>query len=141
MKRILYIFAAALLLLLSGASGTSAAQDGTYDIFNPISKYISRADVGSLSVWLDDNVEIIINGHASVCSRSQACRILTSFFKTASPTSFSIRHKVSQANTKSAIGVLEAGAATYTVNIFIFYKGEGSENGLKIQMLSINSVK
>ncbi|MCQ2184535.1 MAG: DUF4783 domain-containing protein [Bacteroidales bacterium] len=110
---------------------------GVSDVFLPVSKYILRGDVESLSAWMDDNVDVNIGSGSHVCSRQQAVRILSAFFSTYTPTSFNIRHQVSQDYAKTAVGLLEAGAKSFNVTIFIYYNGEGRENGFRIQMINI----
>lgn len=109
------------------------AQDDGYDVFVPIAKYISQGDAAKLSAWFADNLEISIISGTNDSSRKQARQILSSFFETHTPRSFTISHKASRANMKYVLGTLNAGGESYLVTIFVNYK----DNGYQIQQFKI----
>lgn len=98
------------------------AQDGSYDVFTPIGKYISHGDAESLSAWFDDSLEISVSGQSSSASRTQARQIVKAFFENYTPSSFDFTHTVSKGNMKYALGSLKAGGETFTVTIFVSAK-------------------
>ena len=100
------------------ASITSSAQSKGFDVFIPISKYISQGNADAVSVWFADNLEIGILDKGVNSSRSQACQILRSFFGNYTPRSFSIMHTANRANMKYVLGELKAGGETFHVTIF-----------------------
>ena len=105
--------------------GTPAlAQRESDDVFIPIGKYFSQGDTESLSAWFADNLEVSIFTKTSTCSRTQAIRILKSFFASHAPRSFEITHTASRAKTKYALGTLNAGGELYLVTIFVGQKGD-----------------
>ena len=53
-ERIIGVVAAAVAML---ACTEASAQDSSYDVFNPISKYIACGDAEKLSAWFSDNLE------------------------------------------------------------------------------------
>ena len=71
--------------LLLALSGVSRAQSGEYDVFVPISKYISQGDGESLSAWFADNLDVSIGQDSNNCSKNQARQIVKSFFETNVP--------------------------------------------------------
>ena len=132
MKRTIRILILAVgLILASGA--VSRAQNGEYDVFVPISKYISQGESESLSAWFADNLDISIGPSSNNCSKSQARQIVKSFFETNPPRSFSISHTAGKNNMKYAIGTLKTGGETFLVTIFVNIEG----SGYRIQHLKI----
>ena len=109
------------------------AQDSSYDVFNPISKYISAGDADKLSAWFSDNLEVTIFATSNDASRNQARQIMKSFFKSYTPRSFEITHKAGRPNMKYALGTLNAGGEMFLVTIFVHYK----DSGYKVQQIKI----
>ena len=109
------------------------AQDSSYDVFNPISKYISAGDADKLSAWFSDNLEVTIFSNSNDSSRNQARQIMKSFFRSYTPRSFEITHKAGRSNKKYALGTLNAGGEMFVVTIFVNYK----DTDYKIQHLKI----
>ena len=105
-------------ILLSGLS--LRAQTDGYDVFIPISKYISQGNSDNLSAWFADNLEVSILANANDCSRNQAKQILKSFFSSHTPRSFSINHTASRGNMKYALGNLNAGGLRTYNHAFAF---------------------
>lgn len=97
------------------------AQDSSYDVFNPISKYLAAGDAEKLSAWFSDNLEVTILSNSNDSSRNQARQILKSFFRLYTPRSFEITHKAGSANKKYALGTLMAGGEMFVVTIFVNY--------------------
>jgi len=114
-------------------SMSSTAQNQGYDVFVPISKYMSQGDAESLSAWFADNLEITVSGSTSDSSRNQAKQILKTFFGKSQPTAFNIEHTAAKGNMKYALATMACGAENYTVTIFVSYQ----EKGYKIQQLKI----
>lgn len=119
--------------LLLALSGVSRAQSGEYDVFVPISKYISQGDGESLSAWFADNLDVSIGQESNNCSKNQARQIVKSFFETNVPRSFTISHTAGKGNKKYAIGSLKTGGETFLVTLFVNIDGPG----YKIQHLKI----
>lgn len=99
-----------------------AAQDNSYDVFNPIAKYISAGDADKLSAWFSDNLEVTIFSNSNDASRNQARQIMKSFFRSYTPRSFEITHKAGRSNKKYALGTLNAGGEMFVVTIFVNFK-------------------
>ena len=110
------------------------AQNKTYDVFIPITKYIATGNVDNLSAWFADNLEISILSSSSNSSKTQAKQILKAFFDAHTPRSFDISHTASKVNMKYALGTLVAGGERFIVTIFVNYDGES----YKIQQLKID---
>ncbi|MBR6415331.1 MAG: DUF4783 domain-containing protein [Bacteroidales bacterium] len=117
--------------LLCGISAT--AQDKSYDVFNPIAKYIRMGDAEKLSAWFADNLEVSIFSNTNDSSRNQAKQIIKSFFDSYTPRSFNINHTAGRSNMKYALGSLNAGGEVFEVTIFVNYK----DNNYKIQQIKI----
>jgi len=109
-------------LMLCTAVGAKA-QSGSYDVFVPISKYISQGNADALSAWFDDNLEIKLLSQGGDVSKSQARQIVKSFFEAQTPQGFKITHTSGRNNMKYALGALNAGGETYSVTIFVTCKG------------------
>ena len=111
---------------------TVSAQE--YDVFTPISKYITQGDVEKLSAWFADNLEISLLSVKNDSSKSQAKQIIKSFFESHTPRSFKITHTAGKANMKYALGELNAGGETYMVTIFVIY----TKDSYQIQQFKID---
>ena len=126
------------ILLLSLAcclcfSAVLRGQGGEYDVFVPISKYLSQGDVEKLSAWFADNLDVTIGSSSNNCSKSQARQVVKNFFESNVPRSFTISHTAGQSNKKYAIGTLSTGGETFLVTIFVNLEG----SGYKVQHLKI----
>ena len=119
----------ALLLCLS-----ADAQDQSYDVFVPITKYISHGNAENLSAWFADNLEITVLSRSSNASKNQAKQILKSFFIDYTPRSFEITHTAGKDNMKYALGTLIAGGERFVITIFVNYDSDS----YKIQQLKID---
>ena len=128
-----YIISAFVAFTAIFMSAEASAQDKSYDVFNPIAKYIALGDAEKLSAWFSDNLEVTIFSSSNDSSRSQARQIMRSFFKSYTPRSFDISHKAGRSNMKYALGTLNAGGEMFLVTIFVSLK----ENSYKIQQIKI----
>lgn len=135
MNRLLIIMTVASISVLSGVS--AYAQDGVYDVFVPIAKYMEGGDAEKLSAWFADNLEISILSVTNDSSRNQAKQIMKSFFSQYTPRSFEISHKAGRSNMKYALGALNAGGELFLVTIFVSCK----ESTYKIQQIKIDRVE
>lgn len=114
----------------------SRAQNGIYDVFVPIAKYLSQGDSDALSAWFADNLEVAVLSRETDASRSQARQILKSFFSSYEPHSFEITHTAGRENMKYALGNLDAGEEKFLVTVFVRSKGDSYKiQQLKIEML------
>ena len=118
MRKVIISVIAVLALFLSK---DAKAQDSSYDVFNPISKYLALGDADKLSAWFSDNLEITIFSNSNDSSRNQARQIMKSFFRSYTPRSFEITHKAGRSNMKYALGTLNAGGEMFVVTIFVNY--------------------
>ena len=124
--------AAAAMLVCTEAS----AQDSSYDVFNPIAKYLAKGDADKLSAWFSDNLEVTIFSKSNDSSSNQARQIVKSFFKSYTPRSFEITHTAGRSNMKYALGTLNAGGELFNVTIFVSYK----DADYRIQHLKIERI-
>ncbi|MCD8312874.1 MAG: DUF4783 domain-containing protein [Bacteroidales bacterium] len=116
---------------------TTVTQNGYYDVFVPIAKYLACGDTESLSAWFADNLEITILHSTNDSSKNQARQILKSFFNTYTPRDFQILHNAGRANMKYALGSLNAGGEIFMVTIFVSSK----DDIYKIQQLKIERIE
>lgn len=124
----------AVIFLVTGVK--ASAQDTSYDVFNPIAKYLAMGDAEKLSAWFSDNLEVSIFSNSNDSSCNQARQIMKSFFKSYTPRSFEINHKAGRSNMKYALGTLNAGGELFTVTIFVSYK----DSAYRIQHLKIERI-
>lgn len=129
-ERIIGAVAAAIMIL---SCSDASAQDNSYDVFNPISKYLASGDAEKLSAWFSDNLEVTIFSNSNDSSRNQARQIMKSFFRSYTPRSFEITHKAGRSNKKYALGTLNAGGEMFVVTIFVNY----GDSDYRIQHLKI----
>ena len=131
-----FLISAVVAIVAMFASAVASAQDQSYDVFNPIAKYIALGDAEKLSAWFSDNLEVSIFSNSNDSSCSQARQIMKSFFKSYTPRSFEITHKAGRWNMKYALGTLNAGGELFTVTIFVSYK----DSDYRIQHLKIERI-
>ena len=113
------------------------AQDNSYDVFQPIAKYIGQGDAEKLSAWFSDNLEITIFASSNDASRTQAKQIMKSFFKAYTPRSFEISHKAGRSNMKYALGTMNAGGEMFLVTIFVNF----NDDTYRIQHLKVERIE
>lgn len=128
-----YIISALVVAISFLTCAKVSAQDASYDVFNPIAKYIAKGDADKLSAWFSDNLEVSIFSNSNDSSSNQARQIMKSFFKSYTPRSFEINHQAGRSNMKYALGTLNAGGELFTVTIFVSYK----DSDYRIQHLKI----
>lgn len=133
----LFLKMAMVLAMFTAGMYVCRAQTSGYDVFNPISKYLTQGDVESLSAWFDDNLEISILANTSNSSKNQAKQILKGFFEAHTPRSFNISHTAGKDNKKYALGTLNAGGESFMVTIFV----NNSKDRFKIQMMKIERIQ
>lgn len=118
---------AALVALICTATNAAAqnnnARSSSYDVFNPITKYIRLGDVEKLSAWFSENLEITILQSTNDASKNQAKQILKSFFETYTPRAFNIEHTAGRESMKYALGSMKAGGDVFRVTIFVNLEG------------------
>lgn len=120
-------------MLLSGSNRAAAQGDG-FDVFVPISKYLTQGNYDALSAWFADNLELTVISRSADASRSQSKQILKAFFDAYTPRSFKITHTAGRANMKYLIGDLNAGGENFMVTIFVICQ----DDSYKIQQLKID---
>ena len=131
MKKLILALTGMLAVLFS-----AKGQDGSYDVFIPITKYIEMGDADKLSAWFSNNLEVTIFSNSNDSSRNQAKQIIKSFFKSYTPRTFQISHKAGRPNMKYALGTLTAGGEMFLVTIFVAYK----DAEYKIQQFKIERI-
>ena len=131
MKKLILALTVMLAVLFS-----AKGQDGSYDVFIPITKYIEMGDADKLSAWFSNNLEVTIFSNSNDSSRNQAKQIIKSFFKSYTPRTFQISHKAGRPNMKYALGTLTAGGEMFLVTIFVGYK----DAEYKIQQFKIERI-
>ena len=129
------VFIVSLMMLCSAAA--AKAQNGNYDVFIPISKYISQGNVDALSAWFSDNLDITVLAKGGNSSKVQARQIISNFFDSHTPRSFEVTYTAGRANMKYALGNLNAGGETYLVTIFVYCNDEKNQ----IQQFKIERVQ
>ena len=127
------LFKAFFAMFFLSCAGILSAQDNSYGVFVPVSKYIEEGNAQKLSAWFADNLEISVLTGSGSCSRKQARQIMKSFFDKHRPSSFIIEHRASRANMKYALGLLVAGGDKFYVTIFVGMK----DGDYRIQQLKI----
>lgn len=131
----LTIIAFLLMTMFTGGQAAQAQNQG-YDVFIPISKYITQGNYDALSTWFADNLDVSVLSRSVDASRSQARQIIKAFFEEHTPRSFIITHTAGRANMKYVIGDLNAGGENYRLTIFVICQNDK----YKIQQLKIDSI-
>lgn len=112
------------------------AQNSSDDVFVPLSKYITRGDVESLSAWFDNNLEISVLTQGGMASKAQAKQIMKTFFAEHKPESFEVNHTAGKANMKYILARLKTEGELYHVVLFL-----NSRRGTyRIQQIKIDRI-
>ncbi|MBQ9184594.1 MAG: DUF4783 domain-containing protein [Bacteroidales bacterium] len=123
LKKFIIAAFAALLCTAVASAQKPVVRNSSYDVFNPITKYIRLGDVEKLSAWFSDNLEITVFHVTNDASKSQAKQILKSFFDTYTPRAFNIEHTAGRETMKYALGSMKAGGDVFRVTIFVSLEG------------------
>lgn len=82
-------------------------------------------DVG-LAAFFNENVELVVETHDDVYSKSQAQQIVAEFFKSNKPKQFSIIHQGGKEDARYAIGSLTTATGTFRVYFLLKNKNNNS---------------
>ena len=115
MKRFLLIFASLLVL-------SSYAQD----LDKRVVRSFSDKNFSSIAAYIDEEVELSINGARERVKQTQATEQINQFLSPLSAPKFTLIHKSDRSDAGFIIGNLQSGKTTYRINIS-FNKIEGKE--------------
>jgi len=76
---------------------------------------IQNGNGAALAAYFNENVEMVVDSHDDVYSKSQAQQIVTEFFKSNKPKQFSIIHQGGKDGARYAIGSLTTNTGTFRV--------------------------
>lgn len=79
-----------------------------------------------LAGYFNENVELVVQTHDDVYSKSQAQQIVAEFFKTNKPKQFSILHQGGSEAARYAVGSLTTNTGTFRVYILLKNKNNNS---------------
>jgi hypothetical protein len=80
----------------------------------------------SLAAFFNENVELVVESHDDVYSKSQAQQIVAEFFKSNKPKQFSIIHQGGKEDARYAIGSLTTATGTFRVYFLLKNKNNNS---------------
>lgn len=80
----------------------------------------------SLAAFFNDNVELVVEAHDDVYSKSQAQQIVAEFFKSNKPKQFSIIHQGGKEDARYAIGSLTTASGTFRVYFLLKNRNNNS---------------
>ena len=80
----------------------------------------------SLAAFFNENVELVVESHDDVYSKSQAQQIVAEFFKSNKPKQFSIIHQGGKEDARYAIGSLTTATGTFRVYFLLKSKNNNS---------------
>jgi hypothetical protein len=80
----------------------------------------------SLAAFFNENVELVVESHDDVYSKSQAQQIVADFFKSNKPKQFKIIHDGGKEDTRYAIGSLITANGTFRVYFLLKSKNNNS---------------
>jgi hypothetical protein len=87
---------------------------------------IQNGNDASLAGFFNENVELVVQSHDDVYSKSQAQQIVAEFFKTNKPKQFSIIHQGGKEGARYAIGSLITNTGTFRVYFLLKNKNNNS---------------
>ncbi len=80
----------------------------------------------TLAAFFNENVELVVESHDDVYSKSQAQQIVAEFFKSNKPKQFSIIHQGGKEDARYAIGSLTTATGTFRVYFLLKSKNNNS---------------
>ena len=86
---------------------------------------IQNGNVETLANFFNQNVELVVESHDDVFSKSQAKQIVAEFFKANKPKQFNIIHQGGKEGARYAIGSLVTSTGTFRV-YFLLKNNEGN---------------
>jgi Domain of unknown function (DUF4783) len=86
---------------------------------NQIVVSIRNGNDVNLAAFFNENVELVVESHDDVYSKSQAQQIVAEFFKSNKPKQFKIIHDGGKEGASYAIGSLTAATGTFRVYILL----------------------
>lgn len=87
---------------------------------------IQSGNDSSLAAFFNENVELVVQTHDDVYSKSQAQQIVAEFFKSNKPKQFSIVHQGGKDGARYAIGSLTTNTGTFRVYFLLKNKNNNS---------------
>jgi len=87
---------------------------------------IQNGNVETMANFFNENVELVVESHDDVFSKSQAKQIVTEFFKANKPKQFNIIHQGGKEGARYAIGSLVTGSGTFRVYFLLKNKDNTS---------------
>jgi hypothetical protein len=87
---------------------------------------IQTGNDASLAEFFNENVELVVETHDDVYSKSQAQQIVAEFFKSNKPKQFSIIHQGGKDGARYAIGSLITSTGTFRVYFLLKNKNNNS---------------
>lgn len=87
---------------------------------------IQNGNDASLAEFFNENVELVVQTHDDVYSKSQAQQIVAEFFKSNKPKQFSIIHQGGKDGARYAIGSLTTNTGVFRVYFLLKVKNNNS---------------
>ena len=87
---------------------------------------IQNGNDTGLAAFFNENVELVVQAHDDVYSKSQAQQIVAEFFKSNKPKQFSIIHQGGKDGARYAIGSLITNTGTFRVYFLLKSKNNNS---------------
>jgi len=87
---------------------------------------IQNGNDASLATFFNENVELVVESHDDVYSKSQAQQIVAEFFKSNKPKQFSIIHQGGKEGARYAIGTLITNTGSFRVYFLLKTKNSNS---------------
>jgi len=103
-------------ILLIGFASVAAVRGQT--VPPELQKSIGKGDAERMAEFFHESLEMSILEKDYLASRTQAARIMESFFKEHPPTGFDISFEGAKENSKYAIGSLTTSGGNFRVNMF-----------------------
>ncbi len=98
-------------------AGAPMLHSQTLEVPSAIISALNEGNAGTLSGYLNDNVELVIGSQNDVFSKQQATGIIADFFRKNRTSSFVLLHKGNKDAASFAIGTLKTSAGTYRVYV------------------------
>ena len=118
MKNLIFIFAIAPLLAMSPSNNVS---------LDEITKAISNGNASALGAFFDSNVEIAVLENEDVYGKTEAVKVVQSFFSKNKPQSFSRVHQGTSKGNDSQYCIGNMNTSGGTFRVYVYMKTNGGK--------------
>lgn len=118
----MYLRVALLLILPLLTLNCVVGQEPASAVLNVVEESLVAGDAALLASTFHSRVELTLEGRSQIQTKVQAQYVMSQFFASYPPSSFTLNHKGETGGTLYALGEYRSAKGTFEVNIFIRFE-------------------